>query len=79
LWCWWRLLKIPWTARRTNKLVLYIIKPDTSFKSKILKQKLKYLEHIMRNDNLLEEKKQKKKSRWEFTTKRKYDDSEIDG
>ncbi|BFZ15398.1 hypothetical protein BsWGS_18437 [Bradybaena similaris] len=54
MWCWRRLLRIPWTAKRTNKYVLDTIKPEVSLESKILKQKLQYFGHVMRNDTSLE-------------------------
>jgi hypothetical protein len=54
MWFWRKLFRISWTARRIDKHVLDIIKLDISLESKILKQKLKYFGHIMRNDNSLE-------------------------
>ena len=54
LWCWRRLLRIPWNAKMTNQSVIDIIKPECSLESRILKQKLMYFGHIMRNDTLLE-------------------------
>jgi hypothetical protein len=54
IYCWRRLLRIPWTARRTNKSVLEEIRADHSLESQILKQQLKYLGHIMRRSDSLE-------------------------
>ncbi|GFR95177.1 endonuclease-reverse transcriptase [Elysia marginata] len=56
LWCWRRLLRrpIPWTAKRTNVLILEEIKPTQSLESLIVKQKLSYFGHIMRKQNSLE-------------------------
>ena len=54
MWCWRRVLRIPWTARRTNKSVLEEIKPEMPLESKIQQQKLKYFGHVMRKDNSIE-------------------------
>ena len=54
LWCWRRLLRVPWTAKRTNKWVLDIIKPECSLGGLILRLKLKYFGHVMRAENSLE-------------------------
>ncbi|KAK9401110.1 Reverse transcriptase domain-containing protein [Crotalus adamanteus] len=48
LWCWRRLLRVPWTAKRSNQSVLEEIKPDCSLEGQILKLKLKYFGHLMR-------------------------------
>ena len=47
LWCWRRLLRIPWTARRSNQSVLNEICPEYSFKGLMLKLKLQYFGHLM--------------------------------
>ena len=47
LWCWRRLLIVPWTARRSNKSILKEISPGCSFKGLILKLKLQYFCHLM--------------------------------
>ena len=54
MWCWRRLLHIPWTAKRTNQSVLDQIKPDGSLEFSIVKLKLKYFGHIMRREDSLE-------------------------
>ena len=54
LWCWRRLLRIPWTARRTNKSVIEEIKPTNPLEAQIKKQQLSYFGHIMRSENSLE-------------------------
>ena len=54
LWCWRRLLRIPWTARRTNKSVIEEIKATNSLEALIKKQQLSYFGHIMRRENSLE-------------------------
>ena len=48
LWCWRRLLRVPWTARRSNKSVLKEISPECSLEGLMLKLKLKYFGHLMR-------------------------------
>ena len=53
LWCWRRLLGIPWTARRSNKSVLKVISPEYSLEGLMLKLKLQYFGHLMwRTDSL---------------------------
>ena len=47
LWCWRRLLRAPWTAKRSNQSVLKEISPEYSFKGLILKLKLQYFGHLM--------------------------------
>ena len=52
LWCWRRLLKIPWTARRSNQPILKEIHPEYSLEGLMLKLKLQYFSHLMwRNDS----------------------------
>ncbi|KAF7253880.1 Scm-like with four MBT domains protein 2 [Varanus komodoensis] len=53
-WCWRRLLRVPWTARRSNWSVLEEINPDCSLEGQILKVKLKYFGHLMRRKDSLE-------------------------
>ena len=48
LWCWRRLLKVPWTARRPNESILREINPEYSLKGMMLKLKLQYFGHLMR-------------------------------
>ena len=52
LWCWRRLLRIPWTARVTNRAVLERISPEMSLEGKITRQKLTYFGHVMRANSL---------------------------
>ena len=47
-WCWRRLLRVPWTARRSNKSILKEISPGCSFEGVMLKLKLQYFGHLMR-------------------------------
>ena len=48
LWCWRRLLRVPWTARRSNQSILEEISPGISLKGMMLKLKLQYFGHLMR-------------------------------
>ena len=53
LWCWRRLLKVPWTARRANQSILKEISPEYSLAGLMLKSKLRYFGHLMgRTDSL---------------------------
>ena len=54
LWCWRRLLRIPWTARRSNQSFLKEISPGCSLEGLMLKLKLQYFGHLMRRADLLE-------------------------
>ena len=47
LWCWRRLLRVPWTARRSNPSILKEISPGCSFEEMMLKLKLQYFGHLM--------------------------------
>ena len=47
LWCWRRLLRVPWTSKRSNQSILKEISPDYSLEGLILKRKLKYFGHLM--------------------------------
>ena len=53
-WCWKRLLRVPWTARRSNQSILKEISPECSLKGLMLKLKLQYFGHLMRRVNSLE-------------------------
>ena len=55
LWCWRRLLRVPWTARRSNKSILKEISPGCSLEGMMLKLKLQYFGHLMRRADSLEE------------------------
>ena len=48
LWCWRRLLRVPWTARRSNQSILKEISPEYSLEGLMLKLKLQYLGHLMK-------------------------------
>ena len=54
LWCWKRLLRVPWTARKSNKSVLKEISPGCSLEGLKLKLKLQYFGHLMRRAESLE-------------------------
>ena len=47
LWCWIRLLRIPWTARRSNQWILKVIRPEYSLEGQMLKLKLQYFGHLI--------------------------------
>ena len=47
VWCWGRLLRVPWTARRSNQSILKVISPVCSLKGLLLKLKLHYFGHLM--------------------------------
>ena len=54
LWCWRRLLRVPWTARRSNQSILKEINPGISFEVMMLKLKLQYFGHLMQSVDSLE-------------------------
>ena len=54
LWCWRRLLRLPWTARRSNQSILKEISPEYSLGRLILKVKLQYFGHLMQRTNSFE-------------------------
>ena len=54
LWCWRRLLRVPWTARRSNQSILRGISPGCSLEGLMLKLKLQYFGHLMRRADSLE-------------------------
>ena len=53
LWCWRRLLRVPWTARRSNQSIIKEISPECSLEGLMLKLKLQYFGHLMRRTNSL--------------------------
>ena len=55
LWCWGRLLRVPWTARRSNQSILKEISPEYSLEGLMLKLKLQYFGHLMQRADSLEE------------------------
>ena len=54
LWCWRRLLRVPWTARRSNQSILKEISPEYSLEGLMLKLKLQYFGHLMQRTDSLE-------------------------
>ena len=54
LWCWRRLLRVPWTARRSNQSILKEISPEYLLEGLMLKQKLQYFGHLMQRTDSLE-------------------------
>ena len=54
LWCWRRLLGVPWTARRSNQSILKEISPEYSLERLMLKLQLQYFGHLMRRSDSLE-------------------------
>ena len=54
LWCWIRLMRVPWTARRSNQSILKEISPEYSLEGLMLKLKLHYFVHLMRRASSLE-------------------------
>ena len=54
LWCWRRLLRVPWTARRSNQSILKAISPEYSMEGLMLKLTLQYFGHLMRRTDSLE-------------------------
>ena len=54
LWCWRRLLRVPWTARKSNQSILKGINPDYSLEGLTLKLKLQYFGHLLQRANSLE-------------------------
>ena len=54
LWCWRRLLRVPWTARRSNQSILKEISPEYSLEGLMLKLKLQYFNHLIRRTDSFE-------------------------
>ena len=54
VWCWRRLLRVPWTARRSNQAILKEISPEYSLEGMMLKLKLQYFHHLMRRADSFE-------------------------
>ena len=54
LWCWWRLLRVPWTARKSNQSILKEISPVCSLVGRMLKLKLQYFGHLMQRADSFE-------------------------
>ena len=55
LWCWRRLLRVPWTARRSNQSILKEISPEYSLEGRMQKLKLQYFGHLMRRTDSFEQ------------------------
>ena len=53
LWCWRRLLRVPWTARRSNQSILKELNPEYTLEGLMLKLKLQYFGHLVESANLL--------------------------
>ena len=53
LWCWRRLLRVPWTARRSNQSIRKEISPEYSLEGLMLKLKLQYFGHLMRRSKVI--------------------------
>ena len=53
-WCWRRLLRVPWTSRRSNQSILKEVNPECSLEGMMLKLKLQYFDHLMGRTNSLE-------------------------
>ena len=54
LWCWRKLMRVPWTARRSNQSIIKEISPEYSLEGLMLKQKLQYFGHLMRRTDSFE-------------------------
>ena len=54
LWCWRRLLRVPWTARRSNQSILKDVSPGISLEGMMLRLKLQYFGHVMQSVDSLE-------------------------
>ena len=54
LWCWRRLLRVPWTVKKSNQSILKEISPEYSLEGLMLKLKLQYFDHLMRRTDPLE-------------------------
>ena len=54
LWCWRRLLRVPWTARKANQSILKEISPESSLQGLMLKRKLQYFGHLMKRADSFE-------------------------
>ena len=52
LWCWRRLLRVPWTAKRSNQSIIKEVSPEYALEGLMLKLKLQYFGHLMRTDSL---------------------------
>ena len=64
MWCWRRLLRIPWTARRSNQSILKEISPEYSLEGLTLKLKLQYFGYLMQKADSLEKRRIEQRMRW---------------
>ena len=64
LWCWRRLLRVPWTARRSNQSILKEVSPDYSLEGLMLKLKLQYFGHLIGRTDSLEKTLAGKDCKW---------------
>jgi len=78
LWCWGRLLRVPWTARRSNQSILKDISPEYSLEGLRLRMKLQYFGHLIWRANLLEKDPDAGKD-WRQEKKGKTEDERLDG
>ena len=78
LWCWRRLLRVPWTAGRSNQSILKEISPEYSLEGPLLKLKLQYFDHLMRRSDSLEKDRDAGKG-WRQEEKRMTEDRWWDG
>ena len=62
LWCWRRLLRVPWTARRSNQSILKEINPEYSLEGLMLELKLQYFGHLMRRADSMEKTRERLKA-----------------
>ena len=76
LWCWWRLLRVPWIARRSNQSSLKEVSPQCSLEGLMLKLKLQYFGHLMLSEELTH---WKKYSCWKSLRAGEWDDRGWDG
>ena len=79
LWCWRRLLRVPWTARRSNQSILKEINPDYSLEGLMLKLKLQYFGHLMQRTDPLEKKDPHPGKYWRQEEKGTTEDRWLDG
>ena len=75
VWCWRRLLRVSWTARRSNQSILKEISPEYSLEGLMLKLKLQYLDHLMQRADSFE----KLLMLGNIEGRKRRDDSELDG
>ena len=78
LWCWRRLFRVPWTARRSNQSILKEISPEYSLEELMLKVKLQYFGHLTRRTNSLEKAPDAGKD-WKLEDKGMTEDEPVEG